>query len=117
MKFLFLLSVMNFATKSSFHEPTQTLPTKLKVVVTDVSGVFIEGVSISIYETKEDYQSSENAVFTGITDKRGRVTFKEAKLIPYFVEAKKGDLTNIGYGVEIGKLSEGKVNRVVTVIE
>ena len=35
----------------------------------------------------------------------------------YFVEARKDEMNNNGEGVKTGELSEGKINKVNTVIE
>ena len=95
----------------------QLLPTKLRVTVIDGLGNFVEGAKVSIYENEEDYRISENAVATLVTDKKGRVTFKEVKPMAYYVEAKFEDKNNDGEGVLTGELSEGKLNKVNTVIE
>lgn len=115
MKLVLLLSIFLFGSIESSDE--QILPTKLRITVIDGLGNFVEGASVSIYENEEDYRASTNPVKTGETDKKGRITFKDLKLIPYYIEAKKDEMNNNGEGVLTGKLSEGKVNRVNTVIE
>lgn len=114
MKFLLLFSVMIFTSPIQLDD--QLLPTKLKVTVINSLGNHVEGATVSIYANKEDYLVSKKAVRTAKTDKKGRVTFKDLKLIPYFVEAKKGEETNTGEGVVTGKLAEGRINKVNTVI-
>lgn len=93
------------------------LPTKLRITVIDGLGNFVENASVSIYEKEEDYRASENPIATLRTDSKGRVTFKGLKTIAYYIEAKKDDKNNVGEGVLTGELSEGKVNKVNTVIE
>ncbi|MEP1093702.1 MAG: carboxypeptidase regulatory-like domain-containing protein [Cyclobacteriaceae bacterium] len=116
MKLVLLFTMLIFGTTHESAEE-QLLPTKLRITVIDGLGNFVEGASVSIYENEEDYRASENAVGTGKTDKKGRVTFKDLKLIGYYVEARKGEQNNNGEGVLTGKLSEGKINKVNTVIE
>lgn len=116
MKIALILSVLFFSTGIG-NQSEQLLPTKLKITVIDGLGNIVEGASVAIYEKEEDYRASDNAVGVGTTDKKGRVTFKGLKLIPYFVEAKKDDQNNNGEGVVTGELSEGKINKVNTVIE
>jgi len=116
MKLTFLLTILIFGTAQESSEE-QLLPTKLRITVIDGLGNFVEGASVSIYENEEDYRSSTNAVGTGETDKKGRVMFKDLKLIGYYIEAKKGEQNNNGEGVLTSKLSEGKINKVNTVIE
>lgn len=95
----------------------QILPTKLRVTVIDGLGNFVEGATVSIYESKEDYLASKNPFATLRTDKRGRVTFKEVLPKSYFVEASFEGMNNNGYGVKTYELSEGKINKVNTVIQ
>ncbi len=115
MRIIVLLSVL-FAASINTAD-AQLLPTKLRITVIDGLGNFVEGASVSIYENEKDYLASENAVQTLKTDRKGRVTFKEVKPIAYFVEAKFEDKNNNGEGVKTGELSEGKLNKVNTVIE
>lgn len=95
----------------------QLLPTKLRITVIDGLGNFVEGASVSIYASEADYRVSQNPVATEKTDDKGRVTFKKLDTIPYYIEAKKGELNNNGEGVLTGKLTEGRINKVNTVIE
>ena len=102
---------------STYSVEAQLLPAKLRVTVINGLGNFVEGATVSIYENEEDYLASENPIATSKTDKKGRVTFKGVKPIAYFVEAKKGEQNNNGEGVKTGVLSEGRINKVNTVIE
>lgn len=124
MRIIALLAVLaltsSFSLKEGRHKD-QLLPTKLRITIIDNLGNLIEGAEVSIYATKEDYQGSVNAVQTLITDKKGRVTFKEVEPVTYFVEAKKKVKdneykTNNGEGVQTNVLSEGKINKVNIVI-
>lgn len=116
MKLLVFLSILTFAPSAEVSND-QLLPTKLRVTVIDGLGNFVEGAQVSIYDNEKDYLASENSIATETTDKKGRVTFKEVKNIAYFIEAKDGDRNNNGEGVKTGKLEEGKLNKVNTVIE
>lgn len=116
MKLLALISILIF-TAPSETPSDQLLPTKLRVTVIDGLGNFVEGAKVSIYDNEKNYLASENPIATEMTDKKGRVTFKEVKNIAYFIEARDGDKNNNGEGVKTGKLEEGKLNKVNTVIE
>ena len=116
MRIITLLAIL-FVSTSFKPVDTQLLPTKLRVTVIDGLGNYVENASVSIYEKEADYLASKNAVATMKTDKKGRVTFKEVKPIAYFIEAKKDDMSNNGEGVKTGELSEGRFNKVNTVIE
>lgn len=117
MRVLTLITVLLLGSSAFNSAEAQLLPTKLRVTVIDGLGNFVEGATVSIYETEKDYLASENAVATLKTDKKGRVTFKEVKPMAYFVEAKFEDKNNNGEGVKTGELSEGRINKVNTVIE
>ncbi len=113
-----LIALMSLVLVTSINtSEAQLLPTKLRITVIDGLGNFVEGATVSIYENEKDYLSSENPVQTLKTDKKGRVTFKDLKTIAYFVEAKFKDQNNNGEGVKTGELSEGRINKVNTVIE
>lgn len=116
MRLIAFISIL-FMAGTSAETKAQLLPTKLRVTVIDGLGNYVEGAAVSIYENEKDYLASENAVATLKTDKKGRVLFKDLKVISYFIEAKKEDQSNDGEGVQTAVLSEGKINRVNTVIE
>ena len=115
MKLIASLSIMLLS--FSYPSEAQLLPTKLRVTVIDGLGNFVTGASVALYENEKDYLASENPVAMLKTDKKGRVTFKDLKTVSYFIEAKKGEQTNDGEGVQTAVLSEGRINKVNTVIE
>ncbi len=117
MRIITLIALLVAGTASLESAQAQLLPTKLRITVIDGLGNFVEGATVSIYETEKDYISSENAVATLKTDKKGRVTFKEVKPVAYFVEAKFEDKNNNAAGVKTGELEEGRINKVNTVID
>jgi len=104
-------------TLSSFHSTTEFLPTKLRITVIDELGNIIEGVTITLYKSEEDYRANVNPVQEGVTDSKGRVTFKDLDPVSYFIDARKGDKNNDGKGAVTAPLLEGKINKVNTVIE
>jgi len=116
MKIIALISFL-FLSGISNTSDAQLLPTKLRVTVIDGLGNFVAGASVAIYDNEKDYLASENPVAVLTSDSKGRVTFKEVKPISYFIEAKKGEQTNDGEGVQTAVLAEGRLNKVNTVIE
>ncbi len=113
MRIIALATVLIFSTSVE----GQLLPTKLRVTVIDGLGNYVFGASVAIYDNEKDYLASENPVAVLTTDSKGRVTFKEVRAVSYFIEAKKGDQTNDGEGVQTAVLAEGRLNKVNTVIE
>ncbi|SNT35677.1 hypothetical protein SAMN05421640_3507 [Ekhidna lutea] len=117
MRVVTLIMVLILGAVSIESAEAQLLPTKLRVTVIDGLGNFIEGATVTIYANEEDYLASENALAVQKTDKKGRVTFKDVEPKSYFVDARLGDKNNDGEGVKTGELSEGRINKVNTVIE
>lgn len=115
---LLLVSAMMMSLAAFTSRPVeQLLPTKLRVTVLDGLGNFQQGVTVSLFEDEDTYRSNGKPAAKGTTDEKGRVTFKDLKTISYFMDARKGDMNNDGEGVVTGKLEEGKLNKVNTVIE
>lgn len=104
----------------SFIDSTadQLLPTSLRITILNELGNAEEGVEVILYATEEDYKKEENPVMPlQLTDKKGRVNFKELKPQIYFVNAEKGDKNNYGAGVQTAVLQEGRINKVNIIIE
>jgi len=112
--FLITLILLFSASEAS---TIQLLPTKLRITVLNDLGNNEVGASVSIYTKKEDYLSSSNPLQTAKTDEKGRVTFKDLKPVAYYVEVRKGEMNNDAAGSMIGKLAEGRINKVNVVIQ
>lgn len=96
---------------------TQLIPTKLRVFVRNDLGNLVEGASVTLYPTKEDYQKETNPVKEArLTDKKGRVTFDDLEMKAYYLHVEKGDLNNNGGGVMTDTLQEKRWNKVTIVI-
>ncbi|MFT4737372.1 MAG: hypothetical protein ACI8QD_002176 [Cyclobacteriaceae bacterium] len=93
------------------------LPTNLKITVIGTEESVVEGVTVILYETKEDYLNSTNAIATQTTNKKGFVKFKKLKPAIYFVEAKKDSLKNDGLEAATETLTEGRTNTVSITLE
>ena len=95
----------------------QLLPTKLQVIVRSDLGNTVEEAQVTLYKTEMDYDAGENAIQSGTTDKKGRVTFKNLTPIAYYMYVEKGEMTNIGRGIKTTKLISKKKNRLNVIIE
>ena len=96
----------------------QVFKTSIKITVIDELGNIVEGASVQLYATEEDYRNETNPVSdVMLTDKKGQVKFKELESKVYFVNVVKEDKNNVGAGVQTAKLEEGKLNKVNIVIE
>ncbi len=115
LPFLMILLV----TAGSFHASAQKklLPTSLRITVIDGLGNYVEGATVKLFTSKEDYLNTKNEVATAQTNRKGQVTFKKLKPVPYFIDARTEDKNNDGEGVETQPLLEGRINKVNLVIE
>jgi hypothetical protein len=102
---------------SSSFTTHQLLNTSLTITVRDELGNTVSGASIKLFESEENYNAEKNATTEGTTDAKGVVKFKKIKATSYFVLVKKDDKDNTGGGEKIGKLEEGKFNKVTIVIQ
>jgi hypothetical protein len=100
-----------------FFSAFQLIKTSLNVTVRDETGNTVEGATVQLFETEEDYTKETNVAATGVTDKKGYVKIKELKSIPYFVIVRKGDKDNSGGGEKTEKLEAKKINKVTIVIQ
>jgi hypothetical protein len=113
--FLFLLSLV----LQSFVPPTnpQIFPTNLEITVRDEVGNVVEGASVRLFKTQEDYDKGQKPVQeTRKTDAKGRVVFRELEAIEYYVQAEKGDLDNAAAGVKTNVLTPKKTNKITVII-
>jgi hypothetical protein len=93
-----------------------SLRTDIRINVRNELGNLEQGVKVSLYKTKENYEKSEAAVFTGLTDVKGNVTFDGVEPISYYVSAEKGDRNNVGAGEKTDVLQVGKLNKMTIII-
>jgi hypothetical protein len=120
MKFtacIFAFVVVTFGLSSFASSPGILLKTSLNVTVRDEVGNTVDGATIRLYEKEDDYKAEKNEVAKEITDEKGVAKFKDIKAIAFYVLVQKGDKDNIGGGEQIGKLEDGKINKVTIVIQ
>ncbi|MFM8911309.1 MAG: carboxypeptidase-like regulatory domain-containing protein [Flammeovirgaceae bacterium] len=97
--------------------PPQLFNTSLTITVRDELGNTVQGATIKLFESEENYEEGKNVIAEGTTDAKGIFRFKKLKAAAYFVQVKKEDKDNAGGGEKIGKLEEGKFNKVTIVIQ
>ena len=114
-----LVLLISFTLISSDRiENSELLPTSLKIKVIDYVGNIVEGAAVKLFHTEEDYRNETNQVGeTQYSDKKGQTTFKNLEPRVYFLYVTKGDMNNIGGGVQTDTLKTGKVNKINIVIE
>ncbi len=116
-KYVYMLSMMLLFIVVSESQAQKFLPTNLRITVIDGLGNYVEGATVKIYKSKDDYMNSENPVATLETNKKGIVKFKKLEPAAYYIDARTDDMNNDGEGVATEPLDEGKTNRVNVVIE
>jgi len=97
--------------------PSQIFKTSLTVTVRDELGNTVEGASVRLFLKEEDYTKEVNSVAETTSDKKGIAKFNKLKPEAYFILARKGDKDNTGGGERMGKLEEGKFNKVTIIIQ
>lgn len=95
----------------------QLIKTSLNITVRDETGNTVEGATVQLFETEEDYNTEKNVVAEGVTDKKGFLKLRELKPIAYYVIVRKDDKDNTGGGEQTGKLEEKKINKVTIIIQ
>lgn len=110
-RILALLSLILFL--SAF----QIIKTTLHITVRDELGNIVEGATVQLFETEDDYLKEENVVLETITDKNGIAKIKDLKAISYFVIIRKDDKDNSGGGERIAELQAKRINKVTIVIQ
>lgn len=108
--FVFFLASSGFTLK-------EVLASTLKITIRNDLGNTESGVTVTVYDSKEDFQVEQNPVQQDETDDKGVVTFKGLQAKAYFVAAVKGDMNNYGAGVQTNTLEDRKVNKVTIIIE
>lgn len=120
MRNIVLIILIAFATPLFSFDNASTkdlFPTKLNITVRDNLGNPVQGATVTLYNNETDYRNNENQAYaTMTTDEKGKVKFKGIDPKAYFVEAKKGDMSNAGGGIQTQHLEKGKNNRVTIII-
>ncbi len=116
-KLIYLVAVVILLVSYGF-KTVDPASTSIKISVLDNLGNMVEGATVTLYTSKDDYRNETNpAQEPGITDAKGVVKFKKISAVKYFIYVTKGDMNNIGNGVETDPLEEGKLNKLTIVIE
>ncbi|WP_436515564.1 carboxypeptidase regulatory-like domain-containing protein [Ekhidna sp. To15] len=116
MKLSIILALSLFVCSVSISSG-QILKTKFQVIVIDNLGNYVEGATVTIYSSGDDYKSNTNELIIGKTDKKGKFQYKGLEAKSYFLDVRKDNLKNDGEGVQTGSLSEKKINKVIVVIK
>jgi len=96
----------------------QLFPTRMKIIILNSLGNYEDSVKVTLYQNKEDFRNSENAVSEPqYTDKKGKVIFDDLEPKSYYIDAVKGDKNNYGGAQLTPQLDKGKLNKVNIVIE
>jgi len=111
--FLFFLFCCLFTGTAS----AQILKTSLEITIRDRLGNTVEGAKVQLFKSADDYQNETNPVTeVELSDRKGRVLFKNLESKPYYVNAQKGDENNYGDGEMVDTLVENRKNKVTIII-
>lgn len=95
----------------------QLVKTTLHITVRDELGNIVEGATVQLFETEDDYIKEENVVTEATTDKYGIAKLKNLKATSYFVIVRKDDKDNSGGGERTAVLEAKRINKVTIVIQ
>jgi len=95
----------------------QIVKTTLHITVRDELGNIVDGATVQLFETEDDYLKEENIVAEGTADNKGIVKFKELKPIAYYVIVRHDDKDNSGGGERTAELEAKRINKVTIVIQ
>lgn len=95
----------------------QLIKTTLHITVRDELGNIVEGATVQLFETEDDYLKEENVVAETTTDKYGIAKLKDLKAIAYYVIVRKDDKDNSGGGEKTAELEAKRINKVTIVIQ
>jgi len=117
MKTLFTILLFSLISFSSVDVSAQIFNTSLTITVRDEVGNLVKGAEVKLFKSEQDYAKEENIVMEEISDAKGVVKFKKMEALSYYVIVRTDDKDNSGGGEIIGKLEEGKFNKVTIVIQ
>jgi uncharacterized GH25 family protein len=115
VRLLIIVALVTFASQDSAK--AQLLPTSLKITVLDELGNPVQDAEVNIYDSKDNYLNSKQAIATMQTNEKGMVKFKKLEAQVYFIEATKDAKKNDGLGSETSPLIKGRTNKVNVVIQ
>ena len=96
---------------------SQLIKTTLHITVRDELGNIVEGATVQLFETEDDYLKEENIATEATTDKNGIVKLKDLKPIAYYVIVRKDEKDNSGGGEKTAELEPKRINKVTIVIQ
>ena len=112
------LVLTSFVSLQFISKDKQLFDTNLRIVIQDDLGNIQEGAIVTLFSNNEDYRASKNPIAgPAVTDKKGRVTFKDLEGKVYFVHAQKDKMNNNMLGVKTDTLEAGKLNKIAIVIQ
>jgi len=94
-----LILIFQACTKEEYVDAD---PQLLFTVVTD-NLTFVEGASVSLFNSQEDWETHSNVVASLQTDGKGQVLFENLHEQTYYFYIEKGDLNNLA---DIAALSQ-----------
>jgi len=117
MKSLLVFFLALSAGVFSAFAPHQIFNTSLAVTVRDDLGNTVDSVKVQLFLKEADFTKEVNSIAEATTDKKGVCHFKKLKPESYYILARKGDKDNTGGGEKIGKLENGKFNKITIIIQ
>ena len=116
-KIFFLIGIMSLFFLGFYNPYQGILKTSLEITIMNRLGNIVESCEVQLYGNRSDYENEENPVAESqMTNKKGKVLFKELETLPYFIRAEKAVANNFGEGEMVDTLVAGRRNKVSIVI-
>ena len=117
MKTRILVSLLFSITLLSFI-PQQLLKTKMTITVVDTNNKVVEGAEVNLFKTIDDFNNHNNPIPAAKkSNSKGIVKITKLDAISYYVEVKKGDLSNMFTSEKTPVLDPKKANKITITIE
>lgn len=92
--YLFLAGAALILQACDITEYVESSP-QLEFTVVRDNMVFVDGATVSLYNTKQDWESKSNVVESLQTDSKGQALFEDLQEQKYYFFVEKGELDNM----------------------
>ena len=90
---------------------------QLEIIVEDQSANIIEGATVKLYNSSEDFYENNNPLQTKVTNQSGKALFKDLDETVYYFYIEKGEMNNYYEVVTFARpLRKNEIKTLVSII-